>query len=813
QFPQGSDIVISRLSADGTNLLSSTYVGGSGNDGLNVPWPLKHNYADEVRGEIKIDKNDNIYVVSSTHSANFPITSGAFQTTFGGGTQDACIFKMDYNLSNMIWASFLGGNGNDAAYSLVLDNTDNIYVAGGTTSKNFPTTNGTLNPNYIGGSSDGFITRIDKNGSQILQSTYFGAAKYDQIYLIQNDKKGYIYVVGQVDSSGNALIHNAAWNKPDGGQFIAKLDKKLSNLIWSTTFGTGSKKPDISPTAFLVDLCNNIYLSGWGSPLLNGFGGTQGLPITSNAFQTTTDNNDYYFIVISDDASYLIFGSFYGGSSAEHVDGGTSRFDKKGCIYQSVCAGCGGLDDFPTTPNAVSNTNNSTNCNNGVIKINFNLPVVVADFIKPPAICLPANVSFTNTSYITSSSGYTVYWDFGDGSYSYQFNPVHTYTNAGVYDVSLIIHDPSSCNLSDTITQQIVVLANSTSTLPDITICKGDYTQIGLLPIPDPSISYQWIPTTALSNPNIPNPIANPNTNTNYTLLINNGICTDTIKQKIIVSEIIVDAGLNKVICEGDPVILSASVNSNNCSFIWSTNPAFTDTLNSNLSNPNLTITNLTSTSTFYIKAKDPYCEGIDSITIHVSKVGVNAGTDKNICEGDTINLNAINLFPGTPITYSWGPVSSIVSGSNTASPIISPTNTTTYIVTVTNMYGCKAYDTVNVNVTVIQPNANVSDVLCYGQCNGQINLSPSGGALPYSYQWSNGNTLNNNINLCYGNYYVTIYDNNNCKKIVNYFINEPDSITVTVIDTTGVVCNGVCDGSATVLAIGGTPQYVYNWV
>jgi gliding motility-associated-like protein len=811
QYPQGSDIVISRLSADGTNLLSSTYVGGSGNDGLNTPWPLKHNYADEVRGEIMIDKNDNIYIVSSTQSSDFPITSGALQTTFGGGLQDGCIFKIDYNLSNMMWASYLGGNNNEAIYSVVLDKNDNLFVAGGTSSQNFPTTPGVIHTSYIGGSADGFVSLIDNNGSQIIRSTYFGATHYDQVYFVRNDNLGDVYVYGQVDTSGTALIHNAAWNTPNGGQFIAKLSRKLDNLIWSTTFGTGSQIPDISPSAFLVDLCNKIYLSGWGSPILNGYGGTQGLPITANAFQTTTDNNDYYFMVMSDDASTLEFGSFYGGSSAEHVDGGTSRFDKKGRIYQAVCAGCGGYDDFPTTPGAVSNTNNSYNCNNGVIKIDFNLPVVVADFLKPPAICLPATISFTNTSYITSNTGYTCIWDFGDGYGSNQLNPTHTYANAGVYNVTLIVHDAGACNTSDTISHQVVVLANSTTVMPEIHICKGDNIQIGLLPIQDPNITYQWVPSTGLSNPNISNPVASPIVDTEYILLIDNAVCTDTIKQKIIVSEVIVDAGPNQTVCPGN-FTLNASAYPTNCTFIWSNSILFNDTLNTTPNNATANV-NVNNTTTFYVKAKDPWCEDIDSVTIYVSIADVYAGTDINICEGNTANLSATNLNPANPLTYSWAPTNLIISGANTASPTINPTITTTYTVTATDQYNCKDYDTVVANVISIQANLTYQDVLCYGQCNGQISVAPSGGTAPYTFNWDNGATTSSISNLCQGPYSVEITESSGCSKIINQYISQPDSITVIITDTIGVVCNGVCGGSATVMALGGTPPFTYNWI
>ena len=91
--------------------------------------------------------------------------------------------------------------------------------------------------------------------------------------------------------------------------------------------------------------------------MTSGSSTTNGLPTTTNAVQTTTDGNDMYFIVFEDSATGVLFGSYFGGTGSggrEHVDGGTSRFDKKGIIYQAVCAGCNGSNagTFPTTTGA-----------------------------------------------------------------------------------------------------------------------------------------------------------------------------------------------------------------------------------------------------------------------------------------------------------------------------------------------------------------------------------------------------------------------------------------------------------------------------
>src|SRR5690606_22243025 len=92
-YPSGCDIFISRLNVSGTTLLASTFLGGTGNDGLNLAGGLKHNYADESRGEIDIDKLNYVYLASTTSSTNFPGVAGAFQSTYGGGSQDGIVVK------------------------------------------------------------------------------------------------------------------------------------------------------------------------------------------------------------------------------------------------------------------------------------------------------------------------------------------------------------------------------------------------------------------------------------------------------------------------------------------------------------------------------------------------------------------------------------------------------------------------------------------------------------------------------------------------------------------------------------------------
>lgn len=446
----GNDIVLTRFNTSGSALLGSTYVGGSSDDGY-YPSSLAYNYEDEVRGEIVLDASSTVYVASYTRSSNFPVTSGVFQGS-RNGSQDGVLFKMNRNLSSMIASTYIGGSGEDAAYSLELDNAGNIYATGGTNSSNFPTSSGSYRASAFGG-EDGWIVKMNNSLSSRIAGTYIGTSAYDQSYLIELDKTDNICVYGQ--SLGAYPVSSGVYATSGARQFIHCLNNNLTSTVFSTVFGSPSSSTiNISPTAFLLDRCDNIYCAGWGGNVNAGAAGgnTYGMPITSDAYKSSTDGSDFYFIVLQPRAIGLLYATYFGASgtslSGEHVDGGTSRFDPEGIIYEAVCAGCGASSLFPTTPGAWSNTNNSANCNLGVIKFAFDLAGTNVDVNAVPRTtgCVPLTVNFTSIrTHVTS-----VHWDFGDGSTSTVFNPTHTYTDTGRFVVQLIGYDPASCNGSDT---------------------------------------------------------------------------------------------------------------------------------------------------------------------------------------------------------------------------------------------------------------------------------------------------------------------------------------------------------------------------
>ena len=472
------DIVLIKLNAAGNALLGSIKIGGKENDGVNIrskhtnptnAESIRRNYGDDSRSEVILDNAGNIYLASSCQSTDFPTTPGAFQTTRGGGRQDGTIIKATSNLNTILLSSFLGGKDDDACFVLALNPTNNnLYVGGNTVSDNLPgDKSGVIHSGFQGGVCDGFVSIISSDGSSIIKTTYIGTPGNDMLYGIQFDAFGFPYIMGT--TTGNFPVINAAFSQINGRQFISKLKPDLSAYEYSTNFGTDVSTPNISPIAFLVDRCQNVYVSGWGGELNRptsttnlGYpnSGTTGLTITPDAIQNRTDGSDFYFFVLEKNAASQLYGSFFGQSSTggggEHVDGGTSRFDRNGVIYQAMCANCGRNAVFPTTPGVWSPTNGSPNCNLAAVKIAFNLAGIASSLrasingvIRDTSGCVPLTVDFADTV----AAGKSYIWNFGDGSPDVRTTvpeEKHTFNNIGNYRVRLISVDSTSCNIQDT---------------------------------------------------------------------------------------------------------------------------------------------------------------------------------------------------------------------------------------------------------------------------------------------------------------------------------------------------------------------------
>ncbi|MBI1286526.1 MAG: T9SS type B sorting domain-containing protein [Flavobacteriales bacterium] len=639
EYSNGSDISVTVLSADGSSLVGSTYLGGSLNDGLNQNATLRYNYNDVFRGEVIVDADDNIYVAMTTESSDFPVTTGAFGQSLNG-TQDACLAKFNPDLSVLEWCTCLGGSGADAGYSLKISSTDDVYLTGGTTSQDFPIAGTALNATYQGGSADGFVAHVSADGSGLLYSSYIGTSLYDQSFFVEVDNDGDVYLYGQ--TTGSYPVSSGVYSNNNGKQFIQKITPDLSTSIYSTVFGSGSSTINLSPTAFLVDICERVYISGWGgavnaTPYANAGGNTFNMPTTSDAVQQTTDGSDFYFLVLETDASSLLYATYYGGASEEHVDGGTSRFDPNGVIYQAVCAACGAANDFPTTPGVWSETDQSgTNeCNLGVIKLAMELSTVDVQISSGLNVtgCAPLEVQFEST--ITNASDFMWYFDNGDSSDL--ANPVFTYDTPGVYEVLLVGSGVISCTgtpFTDTAVATITVgqLTDAADAGNGASLCPGDSAMIGSDAVS--GYSYSWSPTSTLSDSTVAQPYASPTEETWYHLTITNQEgCEDS--DSVLVSVFGIDVYPDTTLCNGDSVMITVV---GGTEFLWSPTVGVSD---STSSNPYIVAG---FAEMYTVTASDGACQ--DTAVVHISSVpSPSADFDVAIsqsCLGDSVSFVAM---------------------------------------------------------------------------------------------------------------------------------------------------------------------------
>lgn len=705
-YPNGLDMIVARLDANGATLLGSTYIGGSANDGINSAPGLKFNYADEIRGEVLLDPQGNILVASTTQSSDFPVTAGAYRTTFSGGSHDAVLMKLDPLLSSVTWSTFFGGTAADAAYAMEVDQEGAIYITGGTASPDLPTTAGAIAGTFQGGPADAFVAAFSADGAALQACTYYGSDAYDQSYFVEMDDADNVYLFGQTKALAGALIANAPYFVNNGGQLLAKLSHDLTMTLWSSRFGSNTSAPagvpNISPTAFLVDYCDKIYISGWGSITLPGSTlTTTGLPHTPDAYQPTTDGNDFYLAVFDIDMQGAgpLYATFFGGTqSPEHVDGGTSRFDRRGRVYQAVCAGCQNHDDFPTTPGALSATNNSTGCNLAVFKFDFEAPLVIAGLAAPDLLCADAPIQFTDMSNLAAS----YLWDFGDTHTSTEAAPQHTYALPGTYTVTLTVTNDATCNAQDAASIQVTVLgkAPDLQAMDDVSLCGPAASLLLTATSHGEADTYHWSTSPAFTDMLNATPqdstalLMPPVAGTYYIQASKPGHCNAT--DQVVVSTSLIAAALSPdvALCADETATLTLSGIDPGSTITWS--PA--DSVDAGQGTVQVIVSPAASTE-FHVDVLSPSgCAWGDDVLVTISEMNgssVNATVEPEIVlAGTTVQLHAT---PGTGVSYSWTPPGA-VSDPSIADPTAYVTQSTTFYVTVTDGT-CSRMDSVKVRV------------------------------------------------------------------------------------------------------------------
>lgn len=272
-------------------LAYSTYIGGRGDDEGNA---------------ITVDSAGNVYLVGFTDSINFP-TSNPSQPTLGGAEQDVFVSKLNPSGTQVIYSTYLGGDGQDNGSGIALDSAGNAYITGFTGSTNFPVRNA-LQP-AKNGQFNAFVAKLDPTGS-LLYSTHLGGSLGDYGSSITVDSSGNIYVAGVATSSNFPMVN--ALQPIHGGAadlYVAKLNPAGTQLVYSTYLGGAA---DDGATSIAVDSAGNVYLTGVTSS--RNFR-------TMNPLQASHGGGlfDAFVAKVNPSGSQLVYSTYLGGSGEDRA--------------------------------------------------------------------------------------------------------------------------------------------------------------------------------------------------------------------------------------------------------------------------------------------------------------------------------------------------------------------------------------------------------------------------------------------------------------------------------------------------------------
>ena len=330
------DVFCTKLNPQGSDLIFSTYMGGS---------------RDDISNDICIDKLGNIYLTGESNSPDFVITPGAFQTTIlDPNNPDCFITKINSSGDSIIFSTFLGGEKVDKGKKIITDDLGNVYVAGETNSFQFDVTPGAFQiyggALYTHAGMDLFITKLNPTGTGLIFSTYLGKPAQEHFADIELDKNNCVYILG----STNAIhfhVTNGAYQTTHSNAayldaFIFKLNNTGTACMYSTFFG--GKYNDYT-TDLEIDDNGDIYILGTTH--------SNNLPITSGALNQPVNNYTQIFIAKFDSSlSTLKLCARYGSDQLDYVS--SLQVDSNGNMW---ILGHTMASNYPVTYGAIQSSN------------------------------------------------------------------------------------------------------------------------------------------------------------------------------------------------------------------------------------------------------------------------------------------------------------------------------------------------------------------------------------------------------------------------------------------------------------------------
>lgn len=294
---------------------------------------------------ITVDEQGYIYVAGGTESPDFPVTDGAYDTSFNGKGQwagDVFITKLNPTGTDIIFSTFLGGAVEETVTGgcLKIDSKGNIIIGGVTVSKDFPLTEGIIEEEK---KQHGFLSKMSPDGKELIFSTYIGESAMEMILGLDVDNKDNIYITGSTRTEDLPVTDNAIRKKliePENG---ARIDHYIAKINATNNI------------SYLSYFAANGYMSsnlGWTEPnrlVVSGSTKEENFPVTDNALSKQGNGHqDCYISVFNSDNMTLEYSTLFGGSEAERVT--SVNFLNKDTI---VIGGTTSSADFPLTESAL----------------------------------------------------------------------------------------------------------------------------------------------------------------------------------------------------------------------------------------------------------------------------------------------------------------------------------------------------------------------------------------------------------------------------------------------------------------------------
>jgi hypothetical protein len=347
---------VTKLNASGNGLAYSTYLGGAGNNATSTP--SAHG---DVSQAIAINSSGNAYVTGYTWSANFPTTTGAFQTAFKGSASISNAFVTQLNSTGtaLAYSTYLGGSGSNGAgdygNAIAVDASGDAFVAGSTASGDFPASSAAFQTS-LHGTSNAFVTELNPAGAGEVYSTFLGGSGADSAQAIAVDTSGHAYVGGRTSSTDfptSASAMEGAGVSNDGifaqwglNAFAAKLSPNGSSLVYSTFIEGASA----SIAGLAIDSAGNLYLAGSTTPAGSGSSGY--FQPTADALPAPAGGNSAFVVKLDPAGATFSFASLLGGSGNDVAN--ALALDAGGNVYVT---GAALSTDFPTSSSALQTAN------------------------------------------------------------------------------------------------------------------------------------------------------------------------------------------------------------------------------------------------------------------------------------------------------------------------------------------------------------------------------------------------------------------------------------------------------------------------